>query len=65
MKIPVMRNSIILLKMNFKTFLITYLCATFFFVIGFGGSLQGQDNPLPGNLLKSNWQQILGSGPHV
>lgn len=43
----------------------TYLSATLASTIVFGGTFQGQFILPPGSLLKSNWQQIFGSGPQV
>lgn len=43
----------------------TYRSATFDSVIALGGDFHGQLILPPGKRLKSNWQQILGSGPHV
>ena len=34
-------------------------------VMGTGGTFHGHDTRPPGSRVKSNWQQILGSGPHV
>lgn len=42
-----------------------YLSATLASVIARGGTFQGQLMRPPGRRLKSNWQQILGSGPQV
>lgn len=42
-----------------------YLSATLASVIALGGTFQGQLMRPPGRRLKSNWQQILGSGPQV
>lgn len=42
-----------------------YLSATFASVMARGGTFHGQLMRPPGKRLKSNWQQILGSGPQV
>lgn len=42
-----------------------YLSATLASVMARGGTFQGQLMRPPGRRLKSNWQQILGSGPQV
>lgn len=42
-----------------------HLSATLVSTTVFGGTFQGQLIRPPGSLLKSNWQQILGSGPQV
>lgn len=42
-----------------------HLSATLASTTAFGGTFHGQLIRPPGNRLKSNWQQILGSGPQV
>lgn len=42
-----------------------HLSATLASTTALGGNFHGQFIRPPGNLLKSNWQQILGSGPQV
>lgn len=42
-----------------------HLSATLASTTVFGGTFHGQFIRPPGNLLKSNWQQIFGSGPQV
>lgn len=44
---------------------VPHLSATLASTTAFGGTFHGQLIRPPGNLLKSNWQQILGSGPQV
>jgi len=43
----------------------TNLSATLASVMTVGGIFHGQVKRLPGSRLKSNWQQMAGSGPHV
>lgn len=43
----------------------SHLSATLASTTDFGGTFQGQFIRPPGNLLKSNWQHIFGSGPQV
>lgn len=44
---------------------VTHRSATLLLVMALGGTFQGQLMRPPGSLLKSNWQQIFGSGPQV
>ncbi len=46
-------------------FTFTYFVSTLVSVIGTGGTFHGHETRPPGNLLKSNWQHTLGSGPQV